>query len=419
MCTTSHKSAILFLTATALILFAATVWVKWSPLLGRSMSDEVSASPASGTPPATPVPAQAQVSPDKPEPGFHWSRIESTDYRRYMANLRAIGCPERVLEDIIIGDVKRLFAPKEAPFKSQLSVIQATPSSDGTTEPGSTRQEFGLRKQLREIENEKQAVIKELLGIEIPLAPIRSWHPRTYDRYESALNTVPADKREPVRQIQESYWETSDQLNDKYGLRRTPEYLEEYTRINTDRKAQLAQVLTPQELADYEMRSTGIASRLGTYLSGVLVTADEFGEVFQLKNAVEAPYGGSVRVDMTEAGVTPEIQQKRQEAEQKIAEILGPERYKEYQLAQDSRFQALSDLGERFGIDREKVIQAYELQSKTMDPRLMSRYGLQQTPQAAEFQKSQTAIKELLGEPAYNALQRGQNLQVVERLLGP
>ena len=43
------------LTATALMLFAATVWVKRSPRPDQSVSDEVSASLASGTPPAAPV----------------------------------------------------------------------------------------------------------------------------------------------------------------------------------------------------------------------------------------------------------------------------------------------------------------------------------------------------------------------------
>src|SRR5437868_6638046 len=31
---------------------------------------------------------------------FHWSQIESSDYRAYIANLRAIGCPEPTIRDI-------------------------------------------------------------------------------------------------------------------------------------------------------------------------------------------------------------------------------------------------------------------------------------------------------------------------------
>jgi hypothetical protein len=54
--------------------------------------------------PAMPGPKMA------PEP-FRWRQIESrTNYRVYIANLRAIGCPEPTLEDIVRGDADRAFA---------------------------------------------------------------------------------------------------------------------------------------------------------------------------------------------------------------------------------------------------------------------------------------------------------------------
>jgi hypothetical protein len=40
---------------------------------------------------------------------FGWAQIESPDYRAYLANLRAIGCPEPTVRDIIIADVNDLF----------------------------------------------------------------------------------------------------------------------------------------------------------------------------------------------------------------------------------------------------------------------------------------------------------------------
>ena len=46
-------------------------------------------------------------------PTFQWSQLESTnDYRRYLANLRASGCPETTVQDIVNGDAKRAFAFK-------------------------------------------------------------------------------------------------------------------------------------------------------------------------------------------------------------------------------------------------------------------------------------------------------------------
>jgi hypothetical protein len=42
---------------------------------------------------------------------FRWSQLMSAkDYRVYVANLRAIGCPEPTIEDIVRGDVDRTFS---------------------------------------------------------------------------------------------------------------------------------------------------------------------------------------------------------------------------------------------------------------------------------------------------------------------
>lgn len=48
-----------------------------------------------------------------PKQTFRWSRLESqNDYRMYVANLRAIGCPEATIRDIVCGDTARAFAGK-------------------------------------------------------------------------------------------------------------------------------------------------------------------------------------------------------------------------------------------------------------------------------------------------------------------
>lgn len=51
-------------------------------------------------------PAQSELKP------FHWSQIESPDYRVYVANLRSIGCPELTIRDIVSADVDNLYSEK-------------------------------------------------------------------------------------------------------------------------------------------------------------------------------------------------------------------------------------------------------------------------------------------------------------------
>jgi len=40
---------------------------------------------------------------------FDWRQVESRDYKQYIANLRAVGCPEETIRDIITADVNKLF----------------------------------------------------------------------------------------------------------------------------------------------------------------------------------------------------------------------------------------------------------------------------------------------------------------------
>ena len=57
-----------------------------------------------------PVAALSRQECQAPAPVFRWSQLESTNYRTYMANLRAIGCPEQTIRDIVTADVHALYA---------------------------------------------------------------------------------------------------------------------------------------------------------------------------------------------------------------------------------------------------------------------------------------------------------------------
>ncbi|HEX5398763.1 MAG TPA: hypothetical protein VFY06_06920 [Verrucomicrobiae bacterium] len=96
----------------SLALISALIYVWKNP--GRTETDSVApASPTIGTqvqavvPKAPPVMVR-QVVETRP---FRWSQLLSTngDYRIFVANLRAAGCPEGVVEDIVRGDAQRAF----------------------------------------------------------------------------------------------------------------------------------------------------------------------------------------------------------------------------------------------------------------------------------------------------------------------
>ncbi len=59
------------------------------------------------------APPESVVTTQEVPQTFRWSQLEATnDYRHYVSNLRASGCPEATVQDIVRGDAKRAFAFK-------------------------------------------------------------------------------------------------------------------------------------------------------------------------------------------------------------------------------------------------------------------------------------------------------------------
>jgi hypothetical protein len=302
-------------------------------------------------------------------PHFHWTEVESPDYKEYIAKLRDIQCPEETIREIIIADINKLYAPREAALRVA-GDEEASVSEDRSQRVAP----FERRKELRELQKEKNALLKELLGIELPLDPLRARGARSYELFEAAFKSLPADKRDVVREIQENYWQNSDALKDKYNNRRTMEYIDEYTRLNVERKAQLANVLTPDEMDEYEMRTTNVAQNMRSSMEGFNPTEEEFRKIFRIRKEIEEPFGGllgaSALLD-AQGNVNAQNQRsysdRQKEINEKVKEVLGPERAQQYELSQDSNYRTMRQLGTKYGLSSDVVMQSYELQKTYRD----------------------------------------------------
>jgi len=91
---------------------------------------------------------------------FHWSQLESSDYRTYIANLRGIGCPEQTLRDIITADVGSLFALKRGRLEAELGIL---PGDSLETHSGSRP---AVEAEMLRLRREETSFIGALLGPE-------------------------------------------------------------------------------------------------------------------------------------------------------------------------------------------------------------------------------------------------------------
>jgi len=353
-------------------------------------------------------------------PPFHWTEVESPDYKEYIAKLRDIQCPEETIRDIIIADINKLYAPREAALK-----VAGDEEASVSDDRSQRIAPFERRRQLRELQKEKNALLKELLGIELPLEPLRARGARNYELFDAAFKALPPEKRDVVREIQENYWQNSDALKDKYSNRRTMEYIEEYTRLNVERKAQLANALTPDEMDEYEMRTTNVAQNMRSSMEGFNPTEEEFKKIFRIRKEIEEPFGGllgaSALVD-AQGNVNAQNQRsyadRQKEINEKVKEMLGPERAQQYELSQDSSYRTMRQLGTRFGLSAEVVMQSYELQKTYRDQQRQLRADPSVPPEQrnAALQQLQSTYEaqfnQLVGERAAQAYRNNRGTYV-------
>jgi hypothetical protein len=113
------------------------------------------------------LPMPQTITTKPPARVFDWQTLESADYRTYIANLRAIGCPEETLRDIIRADVKKLF---DARLRAQMPGNQRFEYwKPGTSIASLVNDDFVNRQ--KDLAMQKHVLLKQLLGTDPSTEP--------------------------------------------------------------------------------------------------------------------------------------------------------------------------------------------------------------------------------------------------------
>ena len=341
-------------------------------------------------------------------PKFSWKNIESADYRRYIANLRAIGCPEETIQDIIVSEVNKKYAAREAALKlrREHAELWELPALAGT-------QAEEKQRKLRELFSEKRALLKDLLGIEPPLELSTGSDFRQSTRFEIALKMLPESKRDEARLIQQRYWDRTQQLQQRTRGEYEPEDQEESVRIRKERREAMAKLLTPQEFEDLELRTSNSASSLRSQLVGFAASEREFRELFRIRQGLdEGVLSG--RANPGDPDNQKRLAEASQQAEMQIKAALGEERYAEYQRAQDNNFRSLADIAQRYGLPKEAAVKGYEIQKAALGEIQKLQTAPAATPEqrnqalAALKAETEAAMVLTFGERAFNRYKRSR-----------
>jgi hypothetical protein len=336
----------------------AYVWKQHrTPVVSQSSSESVSAA-TSSTPRMRRIVHAASNEPETPG-RFTWRLLEASDFKQYIANLRAVACPEQTIQDIIIAEVNKLYASRETALRLRPEYLKPWENFGVSQRVNLERQ-----RQYRQLMREKRALLKELLGIDVPQETPAMWASRIDSRYEEAYAKLPEGKRDAVRDIEERLWDQQQALELHTMGFWEPEDVEARRKLQSEYRDALAQALTPDELLDYRLATSSTARNLRSELSAFSASDQEFRELFKLRQQLDDSMSG---LD----GNNPEANRKRNEAHQQmeaqIKGMLGEERYAEYQRARDWQYRNLSRLAQENGLPQDVAVKAYDMNRLAME----------------------------------------------------
>ncbi|MBE0542446.1 MAG: hypothetical protein IH623_13885 [Verrucomicrobia bacterium] len=290
--------------------------------------------------PATPASNFFQRRPSlKTAPATPWEAIESRDPRQLIASLRAIGCPEQTIRDIVVTRISREFHGRlQAAYDDE---VRQRPWWRGTPYSRQSLELSQLRFRLR---GERDDLLEELFGEPATL----QWFQVLSTRGPAVVGRefLPLEKKTPLREIEARYRQWSAEVTFPVGQALDEEERGELLDLQRRKRAEIEALLTPHELEELDVRGSAAA----IFVRRKLPEADSEAEFRAMVQA--ALEGGvtegsrSVESFASRFGIGMEAASERQERfeedqlraiEARIKELLSEQRFAEMQQAEAER----------------------------------------------------------------------------------
>lgn len=311
------------------------------PSLPRAMSGPLS----SGARPVVSSPAERSAAPNAAapnapadmRPAFRWSEIESADYVQYIANLRAAGCPEQTIRDLILADLNQLYAPRAQAIWKPRELAYWQKSRNEKPGPDQI-------KQLTALDQEKLGFLKNLLGFQPNQQEMIDTIYLQLFGNEQQLLFLPETRREAAM----TALTEADLERKEARLRDEAPGSDPERALFDDKLKALAKVLSPEELDEYRLRNSPKAQWLRTEVDYFGCTPSEFKALLDLRNQKLGTSSQDLAVD-------------RATAIADVQKLFGDDRAKEFERVSDFNYQNARRAAERAGVSAELADQAGQI----------------------------------------------------------
>ncbi|HWH69275.1 MAG TPA: hypothetical protein VNT26_07805, partial [Candidatus Sulfotelmatobacter sp.] len=299
---------------------------------------------------ATPKPAlapQPQPSVAQVEEPFHWSQLESEDYRVYAANLRAIGCPESTVGDIVEADVNKLFHRR---VKELVDLVQPRFWQLVCSEPALEEMTKEKEAELETLEKQRDALLEEVLG-KAQNRRSRAAEQVELEQVETRkqfLDFLPPDKLAQCLALETRYRQLLQETSNAAPPLADKERQARIQALLGQQEREFRGLLSQEELSEYLLRSSRFAD-LRLRLAGFEATEQELKQIIRTYEQAAA-----------DPAKAPPAERHKQEREA-LRGLLGEERFAEFGRAQDQHYQELRQVANRFELPAPVAEEAYAM----------------------------------------------------------
>ena len=381
----------------------------------RTHAPVVSAAPATPTNVMRKVRGPLPLRPVATEPrtveveaAFRWASVESGDYPTYVANLRAIGCPESTVRDILKADVDDLYAGK---VRALVDSVNHRFWSIFTDKEAGEKLINTKHDELKEMSRQKDGLLEKLLGGSIPEDKEES-EAAFLEVRRAQLAFLSPEKQRQFALVEQEFVKLRGEAGQGFSNKTLTK--EERDAKSNDYKAAFEkarrELLTPAEIAELELRKSA---------DGTIYPLEKFGteeEMRKLTAMITETTKASPALNPKDPGYNAKLaaQQKetRDQIDQQAREILGAERFDAYQRSKDRRFREIDEVGNRYQLPAETMKEVYEMRLQSEEAvRKVSQNKLLDDDQREESLNAirvatETSMRQTLGPAAFKTYRR-------------
>ncbi len=328
-----------------------------------------------------------------------WQDVETPKYAPYLDSLRAVGCPEEAVQNIILNDVDQLFAQKR--------LKEAMLNDQQWWRPDYNFMSFyTFQEKTRALQEQKEALLQKLLGPD--------WQGTNEEQYVDlgrAQLTGPILGKLPPKTFN-SVQEICDR-----AMARHQSYMEsvfrqgqqpnqvELAKMREQTRSDLAQVLDPAQMEEFLLRHSFNANNLRQQLRPLNPSPEEFRKVFratdQMDHQMQLDYGSS---DAMSSKQRDDFEDRREDA---IRKALGLERYQAYVKSKDPIYRQAQLTVQQLGVSEAMIMPLYQTIQQAQNKKEEITKDASLTPQqksdalqAVQFEH-QKSVQQILGPDLY------------------